>query len=120
MACGYAFWSQKFLASSASASARSFGDAASSDFAGEGIAPIRRMRRTERRVKGVLAVIDEGGAGEEELPASPAATGVVGVLEEVEQPPAPAAPRLLPRDRRLAEALGVDSTALRGTSYNFV
>ncbi len=62
----------------------------------------------------VLAVIDEGGAGEEELPARLAATGVVGALEEAERPPGPAAP-LLPRDRRLAEALGVDSTALRGT-----
>jgi len=63
----------------------------------------------------VLAVIDEDGA-EEEAATRPAAPGVVGALEDAaEQPPAPAAPRILPRDRKLADELGVDPQSLTGS-----
>jgi len=71
----------------------------------------------------VLAVIEESAARAEEPTEPPErnrALGVVGELEEApEEAPAqaeppPRGPQVLPRDRKLAEELGVDLDALRG------
>src|SRR3989304_345012 len=55
MACGYAFRSQKFLASSASASARSFGDSVSCAAARGGSDSPRKRRAARRRSSGLAA-----------------------------------------------------------------
>lgn len=75
-------------------------------------------------VGAVLAVIEESGAKSEKPEERNRALGVVGELEEApeqeavrrEKPDKPAAgPQVLPRDRKLAEELGVDLGALRGS-----
>jgi pyruvate dehydrogenase E2 component (dihydrolipoamide acetyltransferase) len=72
----------------------------------------------------VLAVIEEGGTKEEKPEERNRALGVVGELEEAPEAEAvqteksvkPAAgPQALPRDRKLAEELGVELGALHGS-----
>ncbi len=70
------------------------------------------------QVGAVLAVIDQSAGGEQTE--RPAALGVVGQLEEAEESPAAGpspAPRVavLPKDRKLAEELGVDLARLKPT-----
>jgi pyruvate dehydrogenase E2 component (dihydrolipoamide acetyltransferase) len=75
-------------------------------------------------VGAILAVIEEGGTKEEKPEERNRALGVVGELEEAPEEEAvqteksvkPAAgPQALPRDRKLAEELGVELGALHGS-----
>ena len=88
---------------------------------------VRELRGEEGEtvpVGAVLAVIEESGGKPEKPEERNRALGVVGELEEApEQQPvrtekegkAAAGPRVLPRDRKLAEELGVELGALRGS-----
>ncbi|WP_305043536.1 dihydrolipoamide acetyltransferase family protein [Geoalkalibacter sp.] len=71
-------------------------------------------------VGAVLALIEEGVRETPALKAPPAAVGVVGELEEAPREEPAAAPLekaslVLPRDRKLAEELGIDLSGLRGS-----
>jgi pyruvate dehydrogenase E2 component (dihydrolipoamide acetyltransferase) len=88
---------------------------------------VRELRGEEGEtvpVGAVLAVIEESGDRTEKPEERNRALGVVGELEEApeeeavqaEKPGRPAAgPQALPRDRKLAEELGVDLGALHGS-----